>query len=91
MEGNHFEFSNMFLPQWNCSNCFFNVPGSAHNSQIADGGNVYVKLEEVYNNNGGICAVDSVFCKGRRPYLIESSGFMFKKKTSIQMQLMRYA
>ena len=57
-----------FCPNGTIPIAFKNVPGSVHDSQIADRANVYVKLEEVYNNNGGICVVDSAFRKVKRPY-----------------------
>ena len=73
MEGRSFcEFSNMFCPNGAIPIAFFNVPGSVHDGQIADCGNVYVKMEQVHINNGGICDVDSIFDKVRSPYLIKS-------------------
>ena len=81
----------MVLPQWNPI-AFFNVPGSIHESQIADWGNVFIKLEEVYNNNGDICVVDFAFGKVRRPYLTESCQDPHSsKKPHIQKQLTRYS
>jgi hypothetical protein len=38
-----------------------NLPGATHHSTIADWGNIYLKLEQVYNKTGGICCVDSAF------------------------------
>ena len=62
-----------FAPDGTIPIAFFNVPGSVHDSQIADWGNVYTKLERVYVETGGKCTVDSAFgCKDRE-YLIQSS------------------
>ena len=92
MEGQSFcEFSHMILPQWNLSNCLFNVPGSAPDSQIVDWGNAHVKLEEVYNNYGGISVVDFTFGKVRRPYVMKSCQDPCSlKKLQILKQLTRY-
>jgi len=62
-----------FAPDGTIPIAFFNVPGNVHDSQIADWGNVYTKLERVYLETGGKCTVDSAFgCKDRE-YLIQSS------------------
>ncbi len=42
-----------------------NYPGCFHDSQIADWGKIYRKLETVFNNNGEKCVVDSAFAKNR--------------------------
>jgi hypothetical protein len=50
-----------------------NLPGATHDSTIADWGDIYIKLERVYNRNGGICCVDSAFRMRNKPYIIKSS------------------
>ena len=50
-----------------------NLPGSTHDSTIADWGDIYIKLEKVYNLTGGVCAVDSAFRMRNSPYIIKSS------------------
>ncbi len=47
----------------------FNVPGSVHDSQVAEFGNIYNKLEEVYDLYGAKCCVDSAFGNVMRGYL----------------------
>ena len=49
-----------------------NVPGLTHDSTVADWGNIYSKLEEVYNETGAKCCVDLAFQMANRPYLIKS-------------------
>ena len=49
-----------------------NYPGCFHDSQIADWGSIYKKLEIVFNQNGGKCVVDSAFARNRYHYLVKS-------------------
>jgi hypothetical protein len=44
-----------------------------HDSTVAEWGNVYQRLENVYNLCGGRCAVDSAFSMKRYPFLVKSS------------------
>lgn len=53
--------------------CALNAPGSMHDSSIAEWGNVYTKLEDSHIKYGGICVVDSAFCRGQYPFLNKSS------------------
>jgi hypothetical protein len=62
-----------FCPDGTIPIAFFNVPGSVHDSQVADWGNVYDKLEFVYQKTGGKCTVDSAFGRIQREFLIKSS------------------
>jgi hypothetical protein len=41
--------------------CLLNAPGSVHDSSLAYWGNVYDKLDEVYQRTGARCVVDSAF------------------------------
>ncbi len=50
-----------FVPDGTIPIAFFNVPGCAHDSQVAKWGGIYEKLESVYRSNGWICIVDSAF------------------------------
>lgn len=43
--------------------CVINVPGSMHDSSIAEWGNLYHKLEQVFHGTGGQVVVDSSFSK----------------------------
>ncbi|POM71840.1 Hypothetical protein PHPALM_11534 [Phytophthora palmivora] len=52
-----------FSPQGLVIACALNAPGCMHDSQIAEWGNVYAKLEEVYAATGGCVVVDSAFAK----------------------------
>ena len=65
-----------FTPAGTISVACMNVPGSIHDSTVAEWGEVYDKLEKVYEKNGGKCAVDSAFCKKDRDYLIKSGVMM---------------
>jgi hypothetical protein len=51
----------VFCPDGTIPICCYNLPGSTHNSLVAEWGNIYPKLERVYDAVGGRCAVDSVF------------------------------
>ena len=52
--------------------CSINNPGCMHDSQVADQGGVYAKLEAAYNASGGKGAVGSAFARGRYEFLIKS-------------------
>jgi hypothetical protein len=61
-----------FYPDGTIPIAFFNVPGSVHDSQVADFGNIYNKLEDVYLLTGGKCCVDSAFGNVNRNHLYKS-------------------
>ena len=62
-----------FCPDGTIPIACYNVPGCIHDSTIAEWGNVYKKLENVYNSPvQGKCTVDSAFSKKRCPFLIKS-------------------
>ena len=44
-----------------------------HNSQVAEWGNIYLKLEDIYNKYSGLVTCDSAFKCKDMPYLIKSS------------------
>jgi hypothetical protein len=52
--------------------CVLNVPGSLHDSTLAEWGGVYEKLEEVYNATGRKCCVDSAFTAANNSFMIKS-------------------
>jgi hypothetical protein len=62
-----------FVPDGTIVIAFYNVPGCCHDSTVADWGNVYTKLEEVYDNTELKCVVDSAFCSFNHDFLIKSS------------------
>ena len=62
----------VFCPDGTIPICCYNVPGSVHDSMIAEMGNVYNKLEKVFQRTGGKCTVDSAFSKRNYPFLIKS-------------------
>ena len=62
-----------FCPDGTIPIAFINCPGSLHDSQIADYGNIYDKLQYVYERDGAKCTVDSAFGNVAREYLIKSS------------------
>jgi hypothetical protein len=53
-------------------NCVMNVPGSVHDSTIANWGGTYTKLKEIYLRTKGVCCVDSAFSATTVPYLLKS-------------------
>ena len=51
---------------------FFNAPRCVHDSQVAEFGRMYDKLEDVYRTTGGKYCVDSAFRSMKRNYLYKS-------------------
>jgi len=62
----------VFCPDGTIPMCCYNVPGTVHDSNIALLGNIYSKLETVYNQTGAKCTVDSAFARNNYPFLIKS-------------------
>ncbi len=62
-----------FVPDGTIASGFFNVPGCCHDSTIADWGDIYVKLERLYEETGLMFVIDSVFASGTFKFLIKSS------------------
>ncbi len=48
-----------FCPNGTILIAFFNVSGSVYDSQVAEMGQIYRKLEKVYERTGGSCCVDT--------------------------------
>jgi DDE superfamily endonuclease len=63
----------VFCPDGTIPIICFNVPGSVHDSKVAEWGNIYQKLEAVYERTGARCTVDSAFSLSNKPFLIKSS------------------
>ena len=63
----------VFCPNGTIPICCYNVPGTVHDSKVAEWGNIYLKLERVYDSVGGRCAVDSAFSLKKNPFLVKSS------------------
>lgn len=63
----------VFAPDGTIPICCYNVPGSIHDSKIAEWGNIYKKLEKIYNKYGGICTGDSAFARTNNNYILKSS------------------
>ncbi len=61
-----------FCPDGTIPIAFFDVPGSVHDSQVAELGKIYSKLEHVYETTGGKCRVDSAFGNIEREFLLKS-------------------
>lgn len=71
---NHFVTSVFcFCPDGTIPIAHMNIPGATHDSTIADWGDIYIKLERVYNQTGGICTVDSAFRMRNAAYIMKSS------------------
>ena len=62
-----------FAPDGTIPVCCTNVPGCIHDSTVAEWGDIYSKLENVYIQNGGKVTVDSAFSKKKYDFLIKSS------------------
>ena len=63
----------VFCPDGSIPIASYNVPGSFHDSMIAEFGGIYKKLNHVYDKYGGMCVVDAAFSRKKYPYLIKSS------------------
>ena len=53
-----------------------NVPGCIHDSIVAEWGNIYKQLQDVFDRTGGKYTVDSAFCRKNNSFLIKSSQAM---------------
>jgi hypothetical protein len=62
-----------FCPDGTIPIAYVNIPGTVHDSQIADYGDIFDKLEMVYQWDGGQCTIDSAFGNVNREFLIKSS------------------
>jgi hypothetical protein len=62
-----------FVPDGTIPAAFFNVPGCTHDSQVADWGHIYNKLESVYESTGLKFVIDSAFSTANINFLIKSS------------------
>jgi hypothetical protein len=62
----------VFCPSGVIIACSINHPGCMHDSQVAEYGGVYAKLEAAHEASGGKGVVDSAFARGRYPFLIKS-------------------
>jgi hypothetical protein len=73
------------------------MPGSVHDTQVAELGNIYEKLEQVYETMGGKCCVDSAFSNHKRDYLLKSgqdllgSSAPTQREQNLKHQLRRQA
>jgi DDE superfamily endonuclease len=63
----------VFCPYGTIPICCYNLPGSLHDSKVADHGKIYEKLMAVYDESNGMCTADSAFAAGRFPCLIKSA------------------
>jgi hypothetical protein len=62
-----------FCPDGTIPICYINIPGLVHDSQVANYGNIYDKLESVFERDGAQWAVDSAFGNVSCENLIKSS------------------
>ncbi|PXF45044.1 hypothetical protein BWQ96_05185 [Gracilariopsis chorda] len=63
----------VFAPNGTIIACVPNAPGSMHDSVIADLGKLYNKFGAQYAEHGGLCELDSAFCKRYHPFLLKSA------------------
>ena len=62
----------VFVPDGTICACALNAPGSIHDSQLAEWGKVYSKLQNVYDATEGKVVMDSAFSKHNYPYIVKS-------------------
>ena len=62
-----------FAPDGTIIAAVVNAPGCMHDSQIADFGYLYDKLQIIWEQSRGRCVMDSAFCKSRFEYIVKSS------------------
>jgi hypothetical protein len=62
-----------FCPDGTIPIAAFNMPGSFHDSTVAEYGGVYAKLGEMFDKYGVKCTADSAFGAKTYPFLIKSS------------------
>jgi hypothetical protein len=62
----------VFCPDGTIRVSCYNVPGSVHDSTIAEIGGIYNKLEHIFSICQGQCTVDSAFARKNHPFLIKS-------------------
>ena len=62
----------VFCPDGTIPICCYNVPETVHDSMVAIFGNVYNKLENIFQSCGGRCVVDSAFARINYTFLIKS-------------------
>ena len=64
----------VFAPDGTIIAAALNCPGCMHDSQVAELGFVYGKLEEVHERvpGGAVCVMDSAFSSVGRPYVLKS-------------------
>ncbi len=70
-----------FCPDGTVPIASFNVPCSIHDSQVAEYGNIYGKLEDGFCSTGAKCCVDLAFGNMNREYLYKSSQDLFGSST----------
>ena len=59
-----------FVPDGTITIAFYNVPGCCHDSTVDDWGDVYVKLEKVYNKHGLKFVIDLAFSSMNHNFII---------------------
>ena len=62
----------VFVPDGTICACALNAPGSIHDSQLAEWGDVYSKLQKAFDETGGKVVMDSAFSKANYPYIVKS-------------------
>jgi hypothetical protein len=80
-----------FCPDGTIPIAYINIPGSVHDSQIAEYGNIYNKLEWMYERDDAQCTVDSAFGNVSRKYLIKSSQELIHIRNNIDREIARDA
>ena len=66
--------SNLFLfsPNGKICACFFNAPGTVHDSMMANMSGIYEKIDQVYVQTGAKVVMDSAFGKLERSSMVKS-------------------
>ena len=61
----------VFCPDGTIPICCYNVPRTVHDSMVAVVGNIYAKLESIFESCGARCVVDSAFAHNNYQFLIK--------------------
>jgi hypothetical protein len=81
----------VYCPDGTVCACVLNAPGSMHDSELANIGGVYTKLQSVYDLTGGKCVMDSAFCARGNDFVIKSVRNPLDAETAEEMLMFQQA
>jgi hypothetical protein len=71
--------------------CVLNVPGSVHDSTLAEWGGIYTLLETTYQRTSEICCADSAFAALNNAFIIRSAQDVTQAETELEVVQMEEA